>query len=87
MGGLDHAPRWLLHDTLLTEMEAYWRVTYTEIPASTTSQAPNVISAHVSFKIKDDYNGMLKLKERLILNCNRDKYHLVLAGTLLLQTS
>lgn len=72
-----------------TEQEANWKGAYIETPTSVVDIV-NFISSHVFYRIANGDDVQLKLKGRLILQINRNKYDFATAlqsATPPLQTS
>lgn len=70
---LEFAPQWLLDEALQAEIDDNCHGAFSEIPAFTIEENANVIRSHVVHKVKEENNGTLKLKARLVLHGNRNK--------------
>lgn len=70
---LEFWPNWILDQALNSELTTNWKGVYTTVHETCIPHGANVISSHIVFKTKDDEDGNLKLKARLVLHGNRDR--------------
>lgn len=77
IGALAFAPGWLIDDAISKGLQSNWQDAYTPLLAHLVSSNPNVIGSHFISNIKEDGNGKLKLKARIVLHRkrNRDRYN------------
>lgn len=70
---IQFAPEWILNDALSTELEENWNSAYTVVKSSELPRDANIIGSHTVYRVKEDDDGHLKMKARLVLHGNRDK--------------
>lgn len=70
---LSFVPSWLLDEAVEEELAQNWQGAYELVGINSLPPDANVIASHVVFKVKDNQDGSLRLKARLVLHGNRDK--------------
>lgn len=70
---LSFAPAWILEESIQAELGDNWNGAYELVGYESLPADANVIASHIVFKVKEDQNGSLRLKPRLVQHGNRDK--------------
>lgn len=63
----------MLNEAVQAELAQNWQEAYDLVPIDSLPPDANVIASHVVFNVKDNPDGTLRLKARLVLHGNRDK--------------
>lgn len=70
---LSFAPSWLLEESFSKELEENWKDSYDLVEYGDIPTDDNFIASREVLKIKDNSDGSLRLKARLVLHGNHDK--------------
>lgn len=69
---LTFAPSWIVEKSMVADHDQNWVGSYEEISEADLPYRENVISSHVVFKVKNNEDGGLKLKGRIVVHGSRD---------------
>lgn len=73
IGSLGFAPEWLLNKAIQPELDTNWKQANEMVLMFSIPQKASPIGSHFDFKVKDDEDGSLNLKARLVLHGHRDR--------------
>lgn len=69
---LNYAPKWVTNKSIKFDHERNWGNSSNSVPVSNVPRNSNFISSHFVYKFKYDFDGKLRVKDRIIFHGHRD---------------